>query len=105
LHVRAAFLIDAHAMSYSETMLALVERYQLAELVGEPTGGTNGVPTTVPLPGGYYVNFTGMKVLKHNGARHHGIGILPTVPVSPTIAGIAAGRDEQLEKAIELVSR
>jgi hypothetical protein len=26
------------------------------------------------------------------------------VPVSPTIAGIADGRDEQLEKAIEVVS-
>jgi hypothetical protein len=33
------------------------------------------------------------------------VGILPTAPVSPTVAGIAAGRDEQLEKAIEVVGR
>jgi C-terminal processing protease CtpA/Prc len=46
-----------------------------------------------------------MRVLKHDGSRHQGIGILPTVPVSPTIEGITAGRDEQLEKAIEVVSR
>ena len=48
---------------------------------------------------------TGMKVLKHDGSRHHGIGILPTVPIAPTIAGIAAGHDELLEKAIEVVTR
>jgi len=31
------------------------------------------------------------------------VGIHPTVPVSPTIAGVRAGRDEQLERAIEIV--
>jgi hypothetical protein len=44
-----------------------------------------------------------MKVLKHDGSRHHGVGILPTVPVSRTIKGIAEGRDEILEKGIEVV--
>ena len=83
----------------------MVEHYRLAELVGEPTAGTNGNIATQHLPGGYDVTFTGMKVLKHDGTRHHGVGILPTAPVSPTLAGIAAGRDEQLEKAIEVVSR
>jgi C-terminal processing protease CtpA/Prc len=43
-----------------------------------------------------------MKVLKHDGSQHHGIGILPTVPVSRTRAGVAAGRDEVLERALEL---
>jgi hypothetical protein len=33
------------------------------------------------------------------------VGIQPTVPVSRTIQGVAAGRDELLEKAIEVVSR
>jgi hypothetical protein len=44
-----------------------------------------------------------MRVLKHDGSRHHGVGIAPTVPVSRTIAGVIAGRDELLEKAIEAV--
>lgn len=34
---------------------------------------------------------------------HHGRGIRPTVPVEPTIAGIAQGRDEVLERAIAVV--
>lgn len=42
-----------------------------------------------------------MKVLKHNGSQHHGIGILPDIYVSKTILGIKDGRDEFLEKTIE----
>lgn len=103
IRAHAAFLIDGKAISAAENLLSIVEHYRLADLVGEPTSGTNGTVTEVRLPGQYSITFTGMKVLKHDGSRHHGVGILPTVRVSPTIAGIAAGRDEQLEKAIEVV--
>jgi C-terminal processing protease CtpA/Prc len=44
-----------------------------------------------------------MKVLKHDGSQHHGVGIQPTVPVQRTIPGVAEGRDELLEVAIEVV--
>lgn len=33
------------------------------------------------------------------------VGILPTVPVVPTREGVAAGRDEVLEKGLEVVAR
>jgi C-terminal processing protease CtpA/Prc len=104
IRARVAFLIDGRAISYAETYLGIVEAYHLAELVGEPTAGTNGNIATEHLPGGYDVSFTGMKVLKHDGTCHHGIGILPTIPVFPTLAGAVAGRDDQLERAIEVVS-
>ena len=102
---KVAFLTDGRAISYAETYLGIVEHYKLAEIVGGPTAGTNGNINPFELPGGYAVNWTGMKVLKHDGSQHHGIGILPTVPVSPTIQGIREGRDEVLEKGIETVSR
>ena len=44
-----------------------------------------------------------MRVIKHNGSLHHITGIEPTVPVERTLAGIRAGRDEILEKALELI--
>lgn len=99
------FLTDGRAISYAESWMGIVEAYKLGEIVGETTAGTNGNINILPLPGGYRVVFTGMKVLKHDGSRHHGVGIAPTVPVSPTIAGIRAGRDEQLEKAMEILER
>jgi C-terminal processing protease CtpA/Prc len=71
--------------------------------VGEPTAGTNGNVNPFRLPGGYSVSWTGMKVLKHDGSQHHGIGILPTVPAHRTRRGVAAGRDEILDRGVELL--
>jgi C-terminal processing protease CtpA/Prc len=51
------------------------------------------------------VTWTGTKVLKHDGSRLHGVGIRPTVPVTQSRAAIAAGRDEFLEKALEIVKK
>jgi hypothetical protein len=42
-----------------------------------------------------------MKVLKHDGSRHHGIGTLPTIPVARTQAGVAAGVDEVLQRGLK----
>jgi len=55
------------------------------------------------LPGGYRITWTGMKVLKHDGSQHHGIGILPEIYIEKTIQGVKDGRDEFIEKALELV--
>jgi hypothetical protein len=44
-----------------------------------------------------------MQVLKHDGSQHHGVGIAPTVPATPTAKGITEGRDEVLEKAVEVM--
>jgi C-terminal processing protease CtpA/Prc len=97
-------MTDGRAISYAETYLGIIEHYKLAEIVGGPTAGTNGNVNPFSLPGGYQVTWTGMKVLKHDGSRHHGVGIQPTVPASRTIRGITAGRDEVLERAVAVVS-
>ncbi len=105
LEGRVAFLTDERAISYAETHLGIIEHYDLAEIVGSPTAGTNGNVNPFTLPGGYRVSWTGMKVLKHDGSRHHGVGIQPTVRVRPTLAGVRAGRDEVLERALEVLSQ
>jgi C-terminal processing protease CtpA/Prc len=46
-----------------------------------------------------------MKVIKHDGSQHHLIGIQPTIPMERTIQGIREGRDEFLEKAIEVIKQ
>jgi C-terminal processing protease CtpA/Prc len=99
------FITDGRAISFAESMMGIVEAYRLGQIVGQPTAGTNGNVNPFELPGGYSVGWTGMRVLKHDGSRHHGVGILPTIPVQRTRAGVAAGRDELLEKAIEVVSQ
>jgi C-terminal processing protease CtpA/Prc len=105
LKAKIAFLTDGRAISYAESYMGIIEAYKLAEIVGEPTAGTNGDVNPIVLPGNYNVVWTGMKVLKHDGSQHHGVGIRPTVPVSRTIKGVREKRDEQLERAISIVSQ
>ena len=100
---RVAFLSGGGSISYAESTLGVVEEYRLADIVGEASAGTNGNVNPFTLPGGYTVSWTGMRVTKRNGTPHHGVGIIPTVPVSPTVAGIRAGRDEVLERAVQVV--
>lgn len=103
LKAKMAFITDGRAISYAESCMGIVEAYKLGEIVGAPTAGTNGNVNPFTLPGGYSVAWTGMKALKHDGSRHHGVGIAPTVPVSRTRAGVAAGHDEFLDRAVRAV--
>ncbi len=97
------FLTDGRAVSYAETLLSIVENAHVGEIVGEATAGTNGDVNFFTLPGNYVLRFTGLRVRKLDGSQHHGVGILPTVPAVRTMEGIRAGRDEFLEKAIEVI--
>jgi hypothetical protein len=102
---KVVFLTDGRAISYAESFMSFIEHYKLAEIVGQPTAGTNGNVNPFVLPGGFTVVWTGMKVVKHDGSQHHLIGILPTIPMTRTIQGIREGRDEFLEKAVEVIKQ
>jgi len=102
LSAKIVFITNASAISYAESYLGYIEGYKLATIVGQGTAGTNGDINTFTLPGGYSIRWTGMRVVKLNGSQHHGLGIVPNVPVERTINGVKAGRDEFLEKALEI---
>jgi C-terminal processing protease CtpA/Prc len=99
---RVVFLIDARAASRPETFLQVVRAYRLGDLVGEPTAGSNGNRLDLPVPGGAQISFTGLRDIDHDGSIFQGRPIAPTIPVRPTRAAIAAGRDEILERAVAL---
>lgn len=103
IDTKVIFITDGRAISYAESYMGYIEGYKLATIVGQPTAGTNGNVNPLTLPGGYNIYWTGMKVVKHDGSQHHGVGIIPDVLVNKTIKGVKEGRDEFLEKAIELV--
>jgi C-terminal processing protease CtpA/Prc len=100
---KVVFITDGRAISYAESFMSFIEHYKLGEIVGQPTAGANGNNNPFSLPGGFRVGWTGMRVVKHDGSQHHQIGIQPTVPVKRTLQGVIEGRDELLEKALELI--
>ena len=92
-------------VSSGETAMGFLDHYNLATTVGEPTAGCNGNINEIHLPCGYQVCFTGMKVLKHDGSQLYIKGFQPNYPVSKTIQAIKEGRDEYLEKALEIANK
>jgi C-terminal processing protease CtpA/Prc len=100
---KVAFVTDGRAVSYAETFLAAVENTKIAPIVGEATAGSNGGIALYVLPDGSRVSWTGQKAVRADGGRLHGVGIRPSVAVSRTLKGLAEGRDEALDKAVELV--
>nr|WP_279311149.1 S41 family peptidase [Salinibacter ruber] len=98
-----AFLTGPGAISYAESIMGIVGHYDLGTIVGQPTAGTNGNVNPFELPGGYKVWWTGMRVRKHDGSQHHLVGIRPDIEAERTIEGVRNGRDEMLEKALEVL--
>ncbi|MFN8671305.1 MAG: S41 family peptidase [Candidatus Sericytochromatia bacterium] len=101
---KIVFLTDSRAISYAESFLAIVENYKLGEILGQTTAGANGNVNPFTLPGNFDISWTGMKVLKHDNSNFHLLGVKPTIPVEKTIKGIIEGKDEYLDKAIEVIN-
>jgi len=84
--------------------MGYVADLKLATIIGGTTAGTNGNVAAFTVPSGFGVYFTGMRVTGHDGqAQHHLVGVKPNIPLEPTIAGVRAGRDELLEKALAVL--
>ena len=67
------------------------------------SNGANGNVNRTSLIGRWKITWTGMRVRKHDGAQHHLVGIQPDVRAERTIHGVRAGRDDVLEKGIEVL--
>ena len=97
-------LINEKTFGGSEDICIYLKNANRVTFVGGTTAGCNGNRTWLSLPGGGRLWFTGMRVKFGDGSRFQNIGILPDVPVAPTVEGIRAGRDEVLEKGIEVLT-
>jgi len=65
----------------------------------------DGNVSTIMLPGGLRTMISGIGVNYPNGVETQRVGIVPDIEVKPTIGGIRQGKDELLEKAIEIITK
>ncbi|QES90810.1 S41 family peptidase [Rhizosphaericola mali] len=104
INAKVIFLIDGRSISYAESYMGFIKDFKLATIIGQPTAGTNGDINPFNLPGGYTISWTGMMVKNHDGSKHHLLGILPDIYVNRSIDGIKQGKDEYLDKALDLLN-
>lgn len=74
-------------------------------VIGSTTAGADGNVSSIILPGGVSTMFSGIGVLYPDGSETQRKGIRIDENIKPTIKGIKAGRDELLERAIEIINR
>lgn len=72
-------------------------------VIGSTTAGTDGGARQIILPGNLKTMITGYGIFYPDGKQTQRIGIVPDITVNPTIKGMKNGKDEVLEKAIEII--
>jgi len=73
-------------------------------IIGSQTAGADGDVSDIYLPGGLKTWISSIGMYYPDGRQTQRIGIVPDIEVKPTIQGIRDGRDELLEKAIEIIN-
>jgi C-terminal processing protease CtpA/Prc len=74
-------------------------------IIGSTTAGADGNTSKIYLPGGLMTMISGIGVYYPDGSETQRVGIIPDIEVKPTIKGIKEGRDEVLDKAIEIINK
>jgi carboxyl-terminal processing protease len=97
-------LIDQGSASASEIVAGAIQDRGRGTLVGETSYGKGSVQAPHDLQGDGGIRITIARWLTPDGHWIHGAGITPDVVVERTEADHAAGRDPQLDKAIELLT-
>ncbi len=98
-------LINEVTQSQAEYTTMALRVSENAIVLGSTTAGADGNVSSILLPGNIFTYISGIGVLYPDGKETQRVGIIPDIEVEPTIQGIIEGRDEVLEKAIELINK
>ena len=93
-------LVDEVSQSQAEYTAKAMRVAPGAIVVGSTTAGADGNVSRIPLPGNVEGMISGIGVFYPDGRPTQRIGIVPDLVVTPTVAGIRAGRDEVLEAGV-----
>lgn len=96
-------LIDGGTASASEILAGALQDYERATLLGTTTFGKGSVQLVYDLSDGSSIHVTSARWFTPDKNQIDQVGLTPDVIVEPSAEAQAAGRDEMLEKATELL--
>ncbi len=97
-------LVDQGSASASEIVAGALKEHGVAKLVGEKTFGKGSVQEVIPITADTSLKITIAKWLTPNGVSISDEGLTPDIEVKITKKDMEAGKDPQLEKAMEIIS-
>ena len=96
-------LMNEETISFPESVVMYLRVAPNVTVIGPWSMGSNGNIVLMPLPCGINMSFTSLGVYTLDGGQTHRIGLEPDIRVDRTTQGIAEGRDEIMEAAIEFI--
>lgn len=98
-------LVNENSQSSAEYTTMAFRAVKNSTIVGSTTAGADGNISAIFLPGGLRTMISGIGVYYPDGTETQRVGIVPDIVVRPSIEGIKKGKDEVLEKAIEIINQ
>jgi len=99
---KVIILVNGETFSRAEFTVMAFQTANNAITIGNQTVGADGDVIVFEYLGGFKTAFSGNGILYPNGEETQRKGIKIDIKVYPTIKGLKQGRDELLEKAIEV---
>jgi hypothetical protein len=97
---KVVILVDETTQSSAEFHAMVFRAIPGAVVIGSTTAGADGDVSTVPIPGGLSSFISGLGVFYPDKRPTQRVGIVPDIWLTPTGAGLRAGRDELIDAAI-----
>jgi len=102
---KVVILVNEMTQSQAEYTAMAFRAARGATVIGSTTAGADGNVSWFNLPGGISTMISGIGVYYPDGKETQRIGIIPDIEVKPTVEGIRQGRDEVLERALEIIEK
>ena len=97
-------LVNESTQSHAEWSTMAFQTVPGSYTIGSQTSGADGNSSLLYLPGGHATYMTGLGVFYPDNTPTQQVGVRVDKTVRRTAAGIAAGRDEVLEAAVEYIN-
>ncbi|WP_437397193.1 S41 family peptidase [Flagellimonas lutimaris] len=102
---KIVLLVNEVTQSRAEFNVMALQTANDVITLGSQTAGADGDVSRLDLGGGIKTSISGIGIFYPDGTETQRKGVKIDIEVHPTIQGIREGRDEVLEKAIELAGR
>ncbi|HEV7643592.1 MAG TPA: S41 family peptidase [Pyrinomonadaceae bacterium] len=101
---KVVILINELTQSQAEYTTMALRTAPGAVVIGSTTAGADGNVSQFSLPGGISTMISGIGIYYPDGRETQRIGIVPDIVMTPTIKGIKEGKDELLDKALQIIN-
>ena len=97
---KLVILVNENTFGLSELTALALQQKPGAVILGSQTAGAYGNVSSMVLPGGVMLTFTGQGATYPTGETLQRHGVKVDIPVKPTLNSITTGRDELLDQSI-----